>query len=315
MYFAKHQTFHIRDGWLYKGMKAVTEEPTIFLVEEAPELLGLGKNMVEALRFWMQATGLTIENFESGRKTQTLTTLGKYVFQFDPYQELDGTLWLIHHQLVCSRDFATSWYWFFNHYVPTRFDSEDFIDRLDQWINTQNDVDKQYSHNTLHRDFDCLVRTYLKSERQVSPEDLMESPLASLRLFSEHTDQDEYTPKKFKVYRFEPGDSKTISPLVLLYVLLRSQEEKRANNQQVPIQVALREAKNAGRTFNIGMTALEIILSELADIAPEWQVHLTRTSGLDQITLPKVSADEVLLAYYESQQTIEQAATWEQQLT
>lgn len=315
MYFAKHQTFHIRDGWLYKGMKAIQDEPTIFLAEEAPEELGLGKNMVEALRFWMQATGLTKEDFEGGRKTQRLTTLGDFIYEFDPYLELDGTLWLIHHQLVCSRDFATSWYWFFNHYIPTRFDSENFIDRLDQWINIQSDIDKQYSHNTLRRDFDCLVRTYLKSNRETSPEDLMESPLASLGLLSGYSERDEHTQKKFKIYRFEQGDPKTIPPLVLLYVLLRSQEEKRKSNQQVPIQVALREAKNVGRTFNIGMTTLEMILSELADRVPKWRVQLTRTSGLDQMTLPNAAAEEILHTYYESQQTVEKMVTWEQPLT
>lgn len=314
MYFAKHQTFHIRDGWLHKGMKAVMDEPTIFLAEEAPELLGLGKNMVEALRFWMQATGLTKEDFEGGRKAQTLTPLGQHILASDPYQELDGTLWLIHHQLVSSRDFATSWYWFFNHYVPTRFEAEDFIDHLDQWINIQDDVDKQYSHNTLRRDFDCLVRTYLKSDRETSPEDLMESPLASLGLLSVFSERDERTHKKFKVYRFEQGDPKTISPLVLLYVLLSSQEQMREHNQQVPIQIALREAKNVGRTFNIGITTLETVLSELADLFPEWRVLLTRTSGLDQMTLPKVSADRVLETYYDSQRAVEQVVKWEQPL-
>ncbi len=70
MAFAKHETFYIREGWLFKGMAAIkkAEEvgrlPTIFLDDNAPEVLGIGHNMVRALRFWMQATGLAEEKLE-----------------------------------------------------------------------------------------------------------------------------------------------------------------------------------------------------------------------------------------------------------
>ena len=116
MYFAKHETFHIRDGWLTKGLLTIQEQPRIFLDDEAPEELGLGKNMVRALRFWMQATGLAEEIFEDGQKIQKATKLGELIRDYDPYLETDGSLWLIHYNLVCSKEFATSWYWFFNHY-------------------------------------------------------------------------------------------------------------------------------------------------------------------------------------------------------
>lgn len=315
MYFGKHQTFHVRDGWLYKGMTIIQERPTIFLDDDAPEELGLGKNMVEALRYWMQATGIAYEDYLDGRKAQFLTPLGELIREHDPYQELDGTLWLLHHALVCSRELATAWYWFFNHYIPDRFERETFVERLDQWINLQEDTDKSYSPNTLKRDFDCLVRTYAASDRDSSPEDLLESPLSSLGLLSSFVERDARTGKKYRVHRLEPGDPDTIPPLVFLYVLLSRQEVERKNNRQVPIQTVLREARNAGRTFNISVTKLEEILSDLADRYPEWRVHLTRTGGLDQMTLPDVPSKVVLQAFYESQQTTERVAIWSQQLS
>lgn len=315
MYFGKHQTFHIRDGWLYKGMTVIQEQPTIFLDDDAPEVLGLGKNMVEALRYWMQATGIAYEDYDDGRKAQFLTPLGELIFAHDPYQEMDGTLWLLHHELVCSRDLSTAWYWFFNHYIPDRFERETFVERLDQWINLQEDTEKSYSHNTLKRDFDCLVRTYEPSDRDSSPEDLLESPLSSLGLLSSFTERDSRTGKKYRVHRLEPGNPDTISPLVFLYVLLSRQEIERENNRQIPIQTALREARNVGRTFNISVTKLEEILSDLADHYPEWRVQLTRTGGLDQMTLPNVPAADVLRAFYETQQTTERVVVWSQQLS
>src|SRR5712691_5041349 len=99
MYFAKHESFYIRDGWLYKGLRATIDDPMIFVSSDAPERLGLGKNMVRALRYWMQATGLTEEFWENRARAQHLTSLGQVILDNDPYLELEGSLWLIHHQL------------------------------------------------------------------------------------------------------------------------------------------------------------------------------------------------------------------------
>src|SRR5436190_104551 len=104
MPFAKHESFYIREGWLFKGLRAVMGDPAIFVANDASERLGLGKNMVRALRFWMQATGLTKENNRT--RTQSLTSLGELILRHDQYLELDGTLWLIHHQLTSSQNFA-----------------------------------------------------------------------------------------------------------------------------------------------------------------------------------------------------------------
>ena len=60
MRFARHETFHLREGWLTKGLRKVIAEglPDIFLRKDAIEHLGIGSNMVRSLRFWMQATGV-----------------------------------------------------------------------------------------------------------------------------------------------------------------------------------------------------------------------------------------------------------------
>jgi hypothetical protein len=50
--FAKHETFHPRYGWLKKGFDKSTEDEILFLREDAPVTLGVGKNMVKAIRYW-----------------------------------------------------------------------------------------------------------------------------------------------------------------------------------------------------------------------------------------------------------------------
>jgi hypothetical protein len=43
--FARHETFHPRFGWLKKGFDAAVRDQHIFTREEAPVILGVGKNM------------------------------------------------------------------------------------------------------------------------------------------------------------------------------------------------------------------------------------------------------------------------------
>ena len=63
--FARHETFHPRWGWLKKGFEAVSQESTIFLAEDAPVKLGVGKNMVRSLRYWCSAFKIIDENIQN----------------------------------------------------------------------------------------------------------------------------------------------------------------------------------------------------------------------------------------------------------
>src|ERR1700749_186601 len=59
--FSRHETFAPRFGWLRKGFLAVSKDPEAFLKDEAPVTLGVGKNMVNAIRYWSKAFKLTVE--------------------------------------------------------------------------------------------------------------------------------------------------------------------------------------------------------------------------------------------------------------
>src|SRR4051794_40443347 len=67
--FARHETFAPRFGWLRKAYDAVTDPrvgPEVFLQPDAPVTLGVGKNMVNAIRYWTQAFKLTVEYAKGG---------------------------------------------------------------------------------------------------------------------------------------------------------------------------------------------------------------------------------------------------------
>lgn len=300
MYFAKHETFHIRDGWLYKGLTAIQSRPSIFMEDDAPEFLGIGNNMVRALRFWMQATGLAEErrSSESRRKEQIPTLFGKIVQTHDPHLEDDGTLWLIHYHLVTNPDLATSWYWFFNHFAPIEFTSVEFIDRLERWINMQEERPSKISNRSLQKDLNCLVRTYLPGRRDRSPEDQLECPLTELNLLSSIVEKDE-EGKRYHHYRLERPRITSITAWVFLFILLDQQEKERSDARQVNVDQVLREPNNIGRVLNMGARDLEEVLLHMENqFNNELQVRLTRTGGLDQLTLPDIPAEEILGMYY-----------------
>jgi hypothetical protein len=102
----------------------------------------------------------------------------------------------------------------------------------------------------------------------------------------------------------------------MLYVLLRAQQiGERREARQVGLQTVLREPCNVGRTFNIKPTDFEDLLSQSNDRYPQWRVQLTRTSGLDQLTLPNVQAEMVMERYYvEQADAAEEVQTWSRPL-
>jgi hypothetical protein len=295
MRFGVHQTFHIREGWLFKGMDAIRRDPRAFMASDALDRLGLGKNMIRALRFWIKSTGLAEEYWENQLTVQRLTDpFGQLVWKYDRYQEEKGTLWLLHYHLVREQDEATAWYWFFNHFSQPVFGSQSFVSALQNWVIGVEG--KSQSEKSLKRDFDCLIHTYISDREARSPEDLIECPLAQLGLL---TKADNSHTRRFHLQRPDPNH---IHPLLVLYVLLRWQQDHQPDARQVGLAQVLREPGNIGRVFNLGTAGLSNRLTRLNDNYPELAVRLTRTAGLDQLTLPQVTTDQVLTLYYETRQ-------------
>jgi hypothetical protein len=60
--FAGHETFTLRYGWLKKAVDATLDRQDIFLQDDALVTLGVGKNMVRAIRHWGLVTGVLEDN-------------------------------------------------------------------------------------------------------------------------------------------------------------------------------------------------------------------------------------------------------------
>ena len=117
-----HETFTIREGWLDKGLKAVSDNGKVFSENYGADALGVGSNMAKAIRYWLKA-GKFIE--ESPKNGANLTDIAKIIKDNDEYLEDSFALWIYHINLVFNKDMATTWYLFFNETNMDEFTKEE----------------------------------------------------------------------------------------------------------------------------------------------------------------------------------------------
>ncbi len=95
--FSGHESFAVRYGWLPKLYEAITRDPELFADGERAILtLGLGKNMVKAIRFWGEVFGVTRTEGRLVRPTEFGRRLLDPDMGLDPFLEDADSLWRLH---------------------------------------------------------------------------------------------------------------------------------------------------------------------------------------------------------------------------
>lgn len=287
MRFARHETFHIREGWLTKGLRKIQTEGMndIFQRKDAMEQLGIGSNMVKSLRYWMQATALSEE--KKGKKGQQLTEFGQLIYEYDRYFEEEFTLWLLHYLLCTNKEMATTWYWFFNIFRYREFDEDVFLSELELWVSEQG---QSVAISSLKKDFDCLINTYLynKENNNLDPEDNLSSPLQELGII-------EILDPKSKKYRITRRSVQTMPKELFLFAILHFMRKKNLENA-VSIEALLNEPESIGRVFSLNWGELIQVLDLLQ--AEEF-IYITKTAGLNNVSIKiKDAPIEILKSYY-----------------
>ena len=273
MKFRAHETFFIRKGWLSKGMKHVRNKQDVFIDrdENHMDVLGIGSNMVKALRYWLQAVGLTQEP-NAGRRIQTFTDLGNSVYNHDRYIEELGTLQLLHYKLASNKNDATAWYFFFNEFNMTEFTKEDFVGSLQNYVL----MDKEgvsAAIRSLNDDFTCIINTYLPRYKsnpgKVSPESNIDCPFGELG-FVDMLNK--------KTYRKSIPAADSFNPWVILAIIF----DQAGGRQEIGLNELLTAKCNIGRIFNLDAITMLEVLHKIEKIG---ELKIIRTAGLDIIRL------------------------------
>jgi len=283
-----HESFFIRKGWLFKGLKNVEEKDDVFTDKNnnPMDVLGLGSNMVKSLRYWLQAVGLTEEN-KSGLRRQRVTRFGQIIWDNDKYMEELGSLWLLHHKLSSNIENATSWYFFFNEFQMSEFKKEDFVLALSNHVKMKYGVD--LAEASFENDFECIVNTYIPRNKsnpgKVTPENNIDCPLGELGLL-------EIANKKERIYRKTQPIEDTVHPLILLSVILSNSNQEK----EIKISKLLSEKCNVGKSFNLDMVVLMKLLYQIEKLG---YIKVVRTAGLDVVKIiTSMSAEVCMEAYY-----------------
>ena len=180
MRFGGHQTFSIRDGWMFKGLQALVETPQAFGTDTLRDELGVGKNMARSIEHWLRAVGLAQEIGRVRNSPLRVSELGRLIWEYDRYFLDPGTWWVLHVNLVENPQHAYSWSWFFNRFTHNRFERATVVDALRRQLLA--DGERMPSMTTLERDVACLLRSYSEVlPRELGDhEDILECPFVGL---------------------------------------------------------------------------------------------------------------------------------------
>ncbi|MEI7840817.1 MAG: DUF4007 family protein [Methylococcaceae bacterium] len=268
--FGRHETFSLRYFWLTKGFQAFADNPQIFKSDDATVTLGVGKNMVSAIRYWLRATQL----LEECDNVLQASKLGTAIFAkdgFDSFLEDDATLWLIHWQLATNAELSTAIYWFFNCYHKPEFNSDETANALVDFVAHQ--LSGKHSEKTVRQEIALILRLYCPARfRTKDIEDVLDSPLTTLNLISGIDG---------KNYRSLPAARETLPLGVFGFAV--NELFNQMNLVSMPIKTLMYGEKNSvalGSIFRLTENALIQLIEQLVAHYPIFQ--LSETAGLHQ---------------------------------
>ena len=275
--FAGHETFVLRYAWLKKAVDAIATDSSIFNTEQAMVELGVGKNMVRSIRFWALACGVLEEVPRTRGVELRVSSFGEMLFGkrgLDPFLEDIASLWLLHWKICSSQKRATTWCWTFNNYSSVQFSREDLAGFLNSELRRR--TFSPPSSDTLKRDVDCFLRTYVPSRRvkQTILEDSLDSPLAEVGLIWGDTESG--------IFRFVRGTKSTLADAILLFALLEFWQKRAPHRDTLAFSEVAYSFGSPGVIFKLDEESLTSFLERLETITRGCLVY-GETAGLKQV--------------------------------
>lgn len=275
--FSGHETFHCKSLWLKKGYDFVKEGHS-FNDEDAVVILGVGKNMVSSIKYWLKAFGLINQDNET-------TPFADFIFDTnngcDPFIEDTQTLWLLHWNMIYT-NYATIYRQIFLNFHKERkefskanifaFLKRKYLDKVFSGI--------VWNDNTINRDIAMLIKMYVSPDTNVYED--YTSILLDLNLIK-RINKDEY--------EFNYTTKTKINPLVFFYAV-----HKLSGGSQV---VEFDKMLELALVFCLSQNELYDIFNQLTTINPN--ITFDNSAG-EQLFAVKQDFDEfeILNMYYKT---------------
>lgn len=248
-----------------------------FSEPDSVTILGVGKNMVASIRFWLRAFGLTKSDF--------LEPISTYIFDAengkDPFAEDINTIWLLHFLLVVS-DVASIYNLLFVEYQREK--KEFTKSELQSFIKRKCSVPEQknvYNENTVRKDIGVLLKNYVAPSDLKTIEDFSALMIGLGFIINKGND----------TYCFKVSNPEDIAPEIILFALIRMRGTDKTISFDVLQKLSL--------IFGLPMASLIDIIRSLENIFPGSLVF-SDNSGIKNVQfIGEIAEFEALNHYYE----------------
>ena len=276
--FSGHESFPLKPLWLKKGYDFI-EGKNDFNAPDAVVKLGVGKNMVASIRYWLKATGLLNDN--------GLTEISHFLLSNkdgrDPFLEDSGTLWLLHYMLVSSK-VATLYNIVFVNLQRERlsFERQNVLSLVRRTM-TEDGKIKTYNENTVKKDVGVLIQNYLQ-------------PLC-IQSMDEYSyifqELDLIKSSDGKQYYFNVDGKCPLPEEILLYAII----EQSLGNRNIEYDFL----RTVGLMFCLSDSQLITMLLSIQEKYPNY-IKYSETAGLRQIqVLRALEPMCILKTYYQNE--------------
>ncbi len=296
--FSGHETFPCRYAWLPKAYREIRRDRDVFANEEnAIVLLGVGKNMARAIRFWVQAAGIA-DSVRSGG--YALTQFGNMLLDpelgFDPFLENRETLWLLHWKLSTQLpEPLFAWDYVLNKWPHPEMTRTDVLRQFTQYAQR---LGRKLSSITLEQHFDTFLHTYVptRSGKREIQEDNLDCPLVELELIQRVGDRDTGSKgRREPIFAFRREPKNDISPELFIYCLDDFWRTRRPNEQTLTFRDVAIAHGGPGQIFKLPEWDIRHRLESLqTESAGEFQYQ--ETAAMQHIIRKDRPEPEALLA-------------------
>ena len=281
--FSGHETFACKIYWLKKGYDFILSGKK-FTDEDAVVELGVGKNMVTSIRFWLKAFGIVDDNDET-------TQLADYLFGdqgVDLYLEDPLSLWLLHYQLI-KQEKASIYSLVFNFFRRER--AEFTREQLKKFLKRKIEENKgTFSEKTLDSDIKAFLNNYLSGNSNEVEEGFINilQELGLITSLKRHDDNDHLV----EWYRFDTSPKQDLPIEALLYVVL--------DNPDYGSSISLSSLANDPTSLgNVFLLTEATLAQRLQEIPSSYGVY-TETAGNPVLQLKEgLDSMQLLRNYYE----------------
>jgi Protein of unknown function (DUF4007) len=296
--FARHETFHPRFGWLRKAVTESAKAGDVFTDDDATVKLGVGKNMVNAIRFWGLAFKILEQRPNPDRPRVPLTVPSMFGATllgdegWDPYLEDPASLWLLHWKLLSAPCQAPAWWVAFNDFTAIQFGESQLTAHVLELSGAAGWP--TVVEASVKKDVDCLLRTYtVRRHGRQGLDDILDCPFRELGLIEATVGEEA------RSWRFVVGEKPGLPDEIVAYAALEFAAISGAGARSISIARLAHDPGSPGAAFRLTESNLFQALTRAANSIETLQV--AEPGGLRQLLFdndPAETSEQVIAGYY-----------------